>query len=261
MSTSHVLFNVDGPVAFLTFNRPEARNAMTWDMYQALVEACDRVDGDLALRVLVLGGAGGQAFVSGTDIGQFTSFATRNDVVSYERRLDEVFDRLERVRVATIAQVEGVAAGAGCVIALACDLRVCTPESRFGVPIARTLGNCLSAANCGRLVDAVGPGRMKDLMLTGRLVDASEAAAIGLVTRVVDRSAIAGAVRELAVKISANAPLTIQATKEALRRMQASRRLAAADLEDLITMCYLSEDFKEGVAAFLAKRSPVFKGR
>ena len=125
---------------------------------------------------------------SGTDIGQFTGFSTRDDVVGYEARLDAVIDRLERVRAATIAQIEGVAAGGGCAIAIACDLRVCTPESRFGVPVARTLGNCLSAANYARLRDLVGPARVKDLMFTGRLVDGHEAAAIGLVTRVVERA-------------------------------------------------------------------------
>jgi enoyl-CoA hydratase/carnithine racemase len=261
VSTSRVLFDVDGPTAFLTFNRPEARNAMTWEMYEALVEACDRVDAAADVRVLVLRGAGGKAFVSGTDIGQFTGFSTRDDVVGYEARLDAVIDRLERVRAATIAQVEGVAAGGGCVIAIACDLRVCTPESRFGVPIARTLGNCLSAANYRRLTDLVGPARVKDLLFTGRLVDGAEALAIGLVNRVVPPSALEGTVRELAAAIAANAPLTIRATKEALRRLQASQRLEPAAVEDLITMCYLSEDFRSAVRAFLAKEPPVFTGR
>lgn len=261
MSTSRVLFDVDGPVAFLTFNRPEARNAMTWEMYDALVEACDRVDGDANIRVLVLRGAGGKAFVSGTDIGQFTGFATRDDVVEYEARLDAVIERLERVGIATIAQIEGVAAGGGCVIALACDLRVCTPESRIGVPIARTLGNCLSASNYGRLMDLVGPAFVKDLLFTGRLVDGAEAVAVGLASRLVNASAIEAAVREMAAAIASNAPLTVRATKEALRRIQASRRLDPAAVEDLITMCYLSGDFRDAVRAFLEKRPPVFKGR
>jgi enoyl-CoA hydratase/carnithine racemase len=157
MSTA--VFESDGPIAFLTFNRPEARNAMTWEMYDALAATCERVDGDAAMRVLVLKGAG-QAFVAGTDISQFTSFSSRNDAVEYEQRLDAVIDRLERVRVPTIAQVQGVAAGGGCAIALACDLRVCTPAARFGVPVARTLGNCLSAANYARMIDLLGPGRV-----------------------------------------------------------------------------------------------------
>ena len=261
MSTSRVLFDVDGPIAFLTFNRPDARNAMTWEMYEALVEACERVDADANVRVLVLRGAGGKAFVSGTDIGQFTGFSTRDDVVGYEARLDAVIDRLERVRAATIAQIEGVAAGGGCILAIACDLRVCTPESTLGVPVARTLGNCLSAANYARLRDLVGPGGVKDLMFTGRLVGGREAQAIGLVNRVIEASAIEAEVGGLAATIAGNAPLTIRATKEALRRIQAHERLDPSAIEDLITMCYLSEDFKGAVQAFLDKKRPVFNGR
>ena len=261
MSTSRTLFAVEGPVAFLTFNRPEARNAMTWEMYEALVAACDRVDEADAVRVFVLRAEGGKAFIAGTDISQFTRFASRDDAIAYERRIDGVIDRLERVSAATVAQIEGVATGGGCAIALACDLRVCTPGARFGVPIARTLGNCLSAANYARLIDMIGPARVKDLLFTGRLVDATEAASLGLVTRMVDPSAIDAAVRELAATIAANAPLTILATKEAVRRIQASRRIDPAQADDLIAACYSSDDFKEGVAAFLAKRPPLFKGR
>jgi enoyl-CoA hydratase len=259
--TSRVLFDIDGSIAALTFNRPEARNAMTWEMYEGLMDACDRVDADDHVRVFVLRGAGGKAFVSGTDISQFTGFSTRDDVVGYEARLDAVIDRLERVRAATIAEVQGVAAGGGCVIAIACDLRVCTPESKFGVPIARTLGNCLSAANYSRLLDLVGPGRLKDLLFTGRLIDGQEAFAIGLVNRVVPSASIADTVRELAEVIAGNAPLTVQATKEALRRIRVSQRLDPGEVEDLITMCYLSDDFKQAVQAFLGKTTPVFRGR
>jgi enoyl-CoA hydratase len=258
---TQIVFETDGPMAILTFNRPDARNAMTWEMYDGLVDACDRVDGNTDLRVMVLKGAGGAAFVSGTDIGQFTAFSSREDAIGYERRLDAVIDRLERVNAATIAQVQGVATGGGCAIALACDLRVCTPDARFGVPIARTLGNCLSAANYARMLDAIGPGRVKDLLFTGRLVDAREAASIGLVTRLADADTIDAAVRELAATIAANAPLTIRATKEAVRRIQAARRLNRGEADDLIEMCYLSADFKEGVAAFLQKRRPQFRGK
>jgi enoyl-CoA hydratase/carnithine racemase len=261
VSIASTLFGVDGPLAFLTFNRPEARNAMTWEMYDALVEACDRVDADRDIRVFVLRGAGGKAFVAGTDIGQFTRLTSGEDALGYERRVSAVVDRLERVRAATIAQIEGVAAGGGCMLALACDLRVCTPDAEFGVPIARTLGNCLSAANYARLIDLVGPARTKDLLFTGRLMTAPEAAALGLVTRIADRSAIDAAVRELAAAIAANAPLTIQATKEAVRRIQQGRRIDADAADDLVALCYLSDDFKEGVNAFLAKRRPLFKGQ
>lgn len=260
MSTSEAQFESVGSIAFLTFNRPAARNALTWAMYDALVEACDRVDDDDTVRVLVVR-ANGDAFAAGTDIRQFTEFASGADGIAYERRLDAVIDRLERVSIPTIAQVHGVAAGGGCAIALTCDLRVCTPSARFGVPIARTLGNCLSAANLARLVDLVGPARTKELLFTGRLLDATEAAALGLVTRLAEPGDIDTVVRDLAQSIAANAPLTIRATKEVVRRIACRRRLDVAEADDLIAACYASEDFREGVTAFLEKRRARFTGR
>ena len=261
MSTEHTTFDVDGPIATLTFNRPETRNAMTWAMYQALVDACDRADREAAVRVLVLRGAGGKAFVAGTDISQFEQFRDREDALGYERRIDEVLDRLERMSKPTIAQIEGVAAGGGCAIALTCDFRAATPESTFGIPIARTLGNCLSAATCSRLVDLAGPGVVKDMLFTGRFVGAAEAQSLGLVTRIAPAADIAGVVRTLALGIAANAPLTIRATKEMLRRLAEKRRLTRGEDHDLIDLCYSSADFKEGVASFLAKRQPRWTGR
>jgi len=254
--TPEAVFECSGPVAFLTFNRPEARNAMTWAMYDALAAACERVDADESIRVFVLR-ANGDAFVAGTDIRQFTDFRTGDDGIAYERRMEAVIDRLEKVRVPTIAQVEGVAAGGGCVIALSCDLRVCTPAAKFGVPIARTLGNCLSAANLSRLVEVIGAARTKDLMFTGRLIDAAEADSLGLVTRMATPGEIGAVVAALAGTIAANAPLTLGATKEAMRRTL--RRSAESD--DLIAFVYASADFREGVAAFLEKRKPRFTGR
>lgn len=259
MATTEVLYSSDGPVAVLTFNRPQARNAMTWPMYDALVEACDRVDADPSIRAFILR-ANGEAFVAGTDIRQFAEFASGDDGIAYERRLDAVIDRLERVAVPTIAQVHGVAAGGGCAIACVCDFRICTPLATFGIPVARTLGNCLSLANYARLVDLVGPARTKDLLYTGRLISAHEALAAGLVTRMVDADGIDAAVRDLVSTLLANAPLTIRATKESLRRIAEDRR-AAASADDLVAMCYASHDFREGVAAFVAKRKPVFTGR
>ena len=163
--------------------------------------------------------------------------------------------------VPTIAQVQGVAAGGGCLIALACDLRVCTPAARFGVPIARTLGNCLSAANCARLVDLIGPARTKEMLFTGRLLDAAEAASLGLVTRMAEPDAIDDVVRDLADTVADNAPLTIRATKEVVRRIALRRRLDESTADDLTASCYGSRDFREGVAAFMDKRPPRFTGR
>jgi enoyl-CoA hydratase/carnithine racemase len=256
----HTIFETAGPIATLTFNRPEARNAMTWAMYEALVEACERVDADETIRVLVLRGAGGKAFVAGTDISQFQTFKDRQDGLKYEERLDHVLDRIERVTRPTIAQVEGVAVGGGCAIALVCDLRVATPQSSFGIPIARTLGNCLSGASYSRLVDLAGPAVVKDLMFTGRLIDAAEAHTIGLVNRIVPADEIGSAVDRLAHDIAANAPLTLRATKEMIRRVLEKRRLTAGDDADLVELCYTSDDFHEGVAAFLAKRKPQWSG-
>ena len=257
----HIVVERNGAIVTLTFNRPEARNAMTWDMYRRLGEVCDEVDHDDAVRVLVLRGAGGKAFVAGTDIAQFQKFTDREDGLKYEERLDRVLDRLERVTKPTIAQVQGVAAGGGCAIALVSDLRAATPESTFGIPIARTLGNCLSGATYSRLVDLLGPGAVKDMLFTGRLIPAAEAHAIGLVNRLFAAEDIERAVRELAAQIASNAPLTLRATKEMIRRVTAKRRLGAGEDVDLVEMCYMSNDFREGVTAFLAKRKPVWSGR
>ena len=260
MSTPDVMFAAEGRVAFLTFNRPDARNAMTWSMYDALADACDQVDADGQIRVFVLR-ATGEAFVSGTDISQFSGFTTAVDGLEYERKMERIIDRLERVSAATIAQVQGAAVGGGCLLALACDLRVCTPAARFGVPIARTLGNCLSAANCARLVDLIGSARTKDLLFTARLIDATEADALGLITRLVDASVIDAVVAELAQSLADRAPLTIRATKEAIRRIGRGRLSANVDSDDLVASCYASSDFREGIAAFLGKRAPRFTGR
>lgn len=259
MSVADALFSQAGPVAFLTFNRPETGNALTWSMYDALTDACERVDADRDVRVFVIRGSGG-VFSTGTDIRQFTEFRSGADGVAYERRLEACLSRLEAVAVPTIAQVEGPAVGAGCAIALACDLRVCTSTARFGVPIARTLGNVLSIENCARLVEHVGMARTKDLLITGRLLDAAEASAAGLVTRMAEANDIGRVVDDLAGATARNAPLTIQAMKEALRRISIRRYLELDGFERLSAGCYDSVDFREGVAAFLEKRPPRFKG-
>jgi enoyl-CoA hydratase len=234
---------------------------MTWEMYEALLAACDEVDGRADVRAFVIRSTGDKAFIAGTDISQFTAFETADAAIAYERHLDAVIDRLERVQVPTIARVQGVAAGGGCAIAFACDLRVCGPDAQFGMPIARTLGNCLSAANYARLVDLLGPARTKELIFTARLVDVTEALALGLVTRVVPLADLDAAVRDLTDTIAAHAPLTLRATKEAVRRILSHRRIGPTLADDLVSLCYGSDDFKEGVRAFLAKRPPQFKGR
>ncbi|MCY4077090.1 MAG: enoyl-CoA hydratase/isomerase family protein [Acidobacteria bacterium] len=260
MSTPHVVRTREGPIAVVTFNRPEARNAMTWPMYDALVELCEELDRADDVRVVVLQGAGSKAFVAGTDIAQFRTFRTAEDGVRYEQRIDAVVDRLERLAKPTIAAIDGVTTGGGCALAAACDLRICTARSRFGVPIARTLGNCLSASNHARFLDLIGPARLKELLFTGRLLTASEAADAGLVNRVVEPDRLAAVVREYAQTIAANAPLTVRASKEMIRRIQEHRRIDPALGRDLIIRCYTSADFHEGVDSFLEKRAPHWTG-
>jgi enoyl-CoA hydratase len=259
LSAAHAVFQIDPPFATLTFNRPETRNAMTWAMYDALVTSCERVDADPQVRVFILRGAGGRAFVSGTDISQFESFRVPNDAIEYEKRISAVLGRLERVAKPTIAQIEGAAAGAGCAIAATCDLRIATVDSSIGIPIARTLGNCVSTETLARLVDLVGAARAKEMLYTGRLIPAAEALGIGLVTHLVSKASIEHDVLTLAGEIARNAPLTLRATKEMTRRIVAARRPTESDA-DLVEMCYMSADFKEGVTAFLAKRRPQWTG-
>ena len=253
-----ILYERRGAIAWVTFNRPGQRNAMTFAMYDRLSQICDEVEQDPGIRVLVLTGAGDRAFVSGTDISQFQTFTDPQHAIDYESRVDGVIGRLESVQRPTIAAIQGYAVGGGASIALACDLRVCTPNARFGVPIARTLGNCLSTNNDSRLVDLIGPARTKELIYTAKMIEAEEAKSIGLVNHIVEPEALLDRAQELAEQIAANAPLTIQVTKESIRQVLLHRRPPKD--EELILKCYMSDDFKEGVNAFLEKRKPQWQG-
>jgi len=257
--TPDVGYERRGAVAVVTFNRPDARNAMTWDMYEALYDACEHVDGDDRVRVLVLRGAGDKAFVAGTDISQFRQFTMPQHALDYEAKQNRNVGRVEEVKKPTIAMIRGYAVGGGANIALACDLRVAATDAKLGVPIARTLGNTLSIATVARIMSYVGPARTKELLFTARLIDADEGKAAGVFNEVVEPDRLEARTMELAEQIAANAPLTIRSVKEAVRRLLEHGRIAEAD--DLVLMAYMSEDFKEGVEAFLAKRPPVWRGR
>ncbi|MCC7371842.1 MAG: enoyl-CoA hydratase/isomerase family protein [Chloroflexi bacterium] len=253
------LFERDGAVAILTFNRPEARNAMTWGMYETLGEICEQVDADDSIRVLVLRGAGDKAFVSGTDIRQFLEFKTKEDALGYEARLDKSIGRLYQVKKPVIAMLQGDAVGGGLFMAISCDIRIAAEHVRFGVPVARTLGNFPQPSNYSRLVAAIGIVRARNLVLTARLMNTSEALAVGLVDEVVALDALEARVMEQAGRIAKLAPLTMAAIKEAARRQTES--LAIRDSDELLLGCYLSQDFQEGVRAFLDKRSPRWQGK
>ncbi len=246
MGSNDLLFEVRDGIGRATFNRPQARNAFTFEMYERLAQICEQADKDRSIKVLVFQGAGDKAFASGTDINQFRAFKTPEHAIEYESRIDRVLTTVEECRVPTIAAITGACTGGGAGIAACCDLRIGTKTTRLGFPIARTLGNCLSMLSVSRLTALIGPARVKDLIFTARLMGAEEAASVGLLNEVVE-DVIAG-----------NAPLTLNATKQALARLQ--RRLSREEGEDLILMCYMSRDFREGLDAFLNKRQPQWAG-
>jgi len=254
-----LLYEVRDGIAHVTFNRPQARNALTFAMYERLAEVCAIANGDRSIRAMLLTGAGDKAFAAGTDISQFRAFDKPQDALDYEARIDRVLGALERCRVPTIAAIQGACTGGGAGIAVCCDLRIAAGNARFGFPVARTLGNCLSTGNYSRLSALLGPARVKDMIFRARLVEAPEALAIGLVTEVVaDPAALMPRALEVAKLVASHAPLTLQATKEALLRLRPT--VPAGSGEDLILMCYMSQDFREGMEAFLNKRAPRWQG-
>jgi enoyl-CoA hydratase/carnithine racemase len=226
-------------------------------MYEQLVAICERLRDDAAVRVATFRGAGGEAFVAGTDIAQFAAFENGEDGVAYERRIDHCIDTIASLPLPTLAVVEGWAVGGGIAIATACDFRIATDSARFAVPIARTLGNCLSIANLARLRDAFGTQRVKRMLMLAESLRADEALACGYLQRVCSRDEIDAVVAGLCDSLSQLAPITQGATKEGLRRLQVHD---LPDGDDLVRRCYGSADFREGVRAFNAKRPPRWTG-
>lgn len=258
--TDELMFGIgEDRVARLVFNRPQARNALTFGMYERLAEICATIDADRSVRAMIVTGAGSDAFAAGTDIAQFRGLKTEADVLAYEALVDRALGALERCRVPTLAAVFGSCTGGGAGIAACCDLRIAAAGARIGFPVARTLGNCLSIASLARLSSLVGPAQIKELVFTARLMEAAEAKEIGFLSEVLpDAAALAKRAEELAALFAAHAPLTMQSTKEALRRVK--DETIPRDGKDLVLKCYLSRDFREGVEAFLAKRKPVWQG-
>lgn len=253
-----VRLDIEAGVASIVFDRPAARNAMTWSMYEQLGAICDRLAAEPDVRVACLRGAGGEAFVAGTDIEQFRSFNDGTDGVNYERRIDEGVARLEALPIPTVAVIEGWAVGGGLAIAAACDIRIATPSARLGVPIAKTLGNCLSAANLARLVAAFGRPRVQRMLIGAEILSAEEGLACGFLAELVPAGGIDAFAAALCKRLASLAPVTQAVTKEALRRLLVQN---LPDVEDLIVRAYGSEDFREGVEAFSQKRGAVWRGR
>ena len=247
-------------IAFVTFNRPQARNALTFAMYEGLAALCTAANDDPAIRAIVITGAGEKAFAAGTDIGQFTEFRTAEHALAYEAKIDRVLTAIEDCQKPTIAAIAGACTGGGAAIAAVCDLRIGATNARFGFPIARTLGNTLSMVNHARLAALIGAARVTDLIFTARLMEAEEMRMAGLLSEILpDHDALQTRAATLAATVASHAPLTLRATKQALRRLTAAARATPGD--DLVAMCFTSADFAEGVASFQARRPPVWSGR
>ena len=255
-----VTLAMQGQVATLTFDRPAARNAMTWAMYEQLAAHCHTLsaEGNAGARVVVMRGAGGEAFVAGTDIAQFQKFSGGDDGVGYEARIDAGVGLVERLPMPTVAVIEGWAVGGGLAIATACDFRIASPKARFGVPIAKTLGNTLSAQNLAKLRAAWGLQPVRRMLLLAQILDADAALACGFLEGLYAPEALDGAAKDLCDRLAALAPVTQRVVKESLRRQTVE---AVADTDDLVRECYGSEDFREGVEAFVGKRPPQWKGK
>tara|TARA_R110001599_G_scaffold6606_7_gene32442 strand:+ start:2450 stop:3238 length:789 start_codon:yes stop_codon:yes gene_type:complete len=259
-ATEDLIYEVKDGIGWITFNRPQARNAFTFAMYEGVAEICRNAGRGEAVSAIVMCGAGEKAFAAGTDIGQFKDFSTAEDAFAYEDNGNRMMADIESCPVPTIAAIHGACTGGGAAVAASCDIRLTAADLKFGFPIARTLGNCLSNENLRRLSWIVGPARVSEMLLTARLVGAEEARAIGLVSEVLpDRDAVMARAAEMAETMKGHAPITMRVTKEALRRLRTSG--AVPEDRDLIEAAYTSADFREGMSAFLEKRRPNWQNR
>lgn len=259
MSAGTITLDVAQGVARIVFDRPAARNAMSKPMYRQLHEICQALARREDVRVAVLRGAGGKSFVAGSDIDIFNSFSDGADGVAYEAEMEVYTRALADLPMPTIAVIDGWAVGGGLNLAAACDLRIATPSARLGVPIARSVGNCLSIFNYARLVDGFGASRAKRMLLLGEFIHADEARACGFLTAVTPADEIEAKVEQMCARILGHAPITMRVSKQAIARLQGQR--LEAEAEDLIAQAYGSEDFKTGVAAFQSKTKPEWTGR
>lgn len=254
----HVRLTREGRVARIVFDRPGAHNAFTWSMWEELDAALEAVSADTALRVITLRGVGGKAFVAGSDIAQFRDFTGGQDGIAYEAKMNRYFERLLAVPVPTVAIIDGWAAGGGLNIAACCDIRVASRRARFGSPIARTIGNCVSMQTYARVLAGFGEARAKRMMLLAEFIDAEEAHASGFLARLAEPETIDAVADDVVARLLENAPITLRVSKAAFGRIMA-RDIDPAD--DLISLTYGSEDFRRGVEAFVNKTKPEWLGR
>jgi|UniRef100_UPI004047D48A enoyl-CoA hydratase len=248
-------WSIEGPIARVTFNHEPARNALTWPMYEELRSICDQLARNPDVRAAIFRGAGHQAFVSGSDIEQFVNLA-RDE--AYETAVDAIFYSLQHLPMPTIALIEGLAIGSGLLIATACDFRISTPEAKFGIPVARTLGNCLSPNNLAWITAHLGIATVKRMLLSAELLKAPQLLEAGYLYQTASADDIDQAVDQLAKKLIVLAPLTQKSSKLTIARLMESN---LPDCTELMRETYNSEDFKEGVNAFLAGCPPHWQGK
>lgn len=259
--TDKIITEQTGEIARIVFNQPEKRNAVSLEMWEAVEAAVTRFAADPAVRILILSGAGGKAFVSGADISKFESERAGAEAVAhYNATTKRVYDMVEAFPKPTIAQIDGFCVGGGVALSLCCDLRICGEGSQFAIPAAK-LGLGYGFPGLKRLVDVVGPAFAKEMFFTARRFDAQEARAMGLVNRVVADGAVAEAAEETARMIAANAPLTVTSVKFIVGQVlaaESARDLDACDAR--VKACFASQDYVEGRRAFMEKRKPAFVG-
>ena len=246
-----VLLEIRDDIAHITFDHVNARNAMTWSMYDELSHICKQLQGTLGIRAAVLRGAGGKAFVSGTAIDQFTEFKDGQAGVDYEKHVDAHIKALEELPFPTIAILEGLAMGGGLLFATACDFRIAVTGTKLGCPIARTVSNCLSADNLARLITEFGTQKVKRMLLLAETPRAEELSDTDFFYEICSAEKLDQVCEQLINTIRALSPTTLKVTKLAMRSAYQS---LLPNADDLIRECYGSENFREGVAAFLAKR-------
>ena len=260
---NELLVNIENHIAHVILNRPRARNALTFGMYENIAELCGRAgqaDDSDRIKAIIISGAGDKAFAAGTDIGQFTDFTDPKDGQAYEARMEMVISKIETCKVPVIAALHGAVTGGGLVIASAVHVRIASAAAVAGMPIARTLGNCLAVSNLRRLTALFGESRVAHMILTAELMDADSLLTSGFVHEVLpDQHALMARATEIANRIKTMAPLTIEASLEGLRRLRGAVPLP--NDQDLIKRSYVSADFAEGVRAFLEKRKPEWQGK